>query len=241
MPDTITDVKPGSSTGGVNGGSPSQDDLVKVKGDYERLKGAMASLQAEHSANKDKLERLEALEEQFGELSKAQEAEKNRLLKKEDNIDAEIDELRGRREARAWFEQQKRELEKTKKEASTEGKMEALRELAADFLEDKAEEHSTKENPFSVKDLVKQLKKYSIEYTDKNPYRLVTLAYRDWKKAQDDKAEDEKKKSADLSQEDVGRLARESTSSDLLKKNGDLSNNERVALREKLGIMHKPR
>lgn len=245
MPDSITDVKPDSSTGGVNVESPPTDELAKTKADNERLKGALSSLQAERDDMRARLDRLDELEAKYGELSARQEAERRRLERGADTVEEQIEELRRMPQAKPWFTHLDRELAKATETSVNRAASMASVERAADFLEEMAEELAETEEhkEMSVEKLLKLIKPYMGQFEKNSPYLKTKKAVKAWKEAdayrKEKAAADKKRAEASLSKEDGGRQARESSAQEIINKNGSLSVEEKAALREKLGIVQR--
>lgn len=242
MPTETQDVKPESSPGSVKDGSQPSDELAKIKADNERLKSVVNTLQSERDEVRDRLDKFEEIEKRR-ELSAREEAERRKLERKEDNIDDQIDELRRKPEAKPWFTHLERELTKLKGIAANE----ALTMMAADSLERFARQLSKEEDFKGMTDekLWKLIKPYASQFDSKSPVLRVEYAYEAWKDAEafkKEKAEAAKKKAeAENTREDGSRIARESSTEDLMNKKGDLSHADKSALREKLGIMQRSR
>ena len=239
-----TDVKDSSTNGVKDNGSPTVEQLLaNAKAENERKQTEIQSLRSEKQSVADELAELREVKKQYGVLTARQEAQKRQLLGEQETIDSQINTLKQKPEAQAWFEQQRRELEKTAKETKESAKMEALTELAVDFLMDKAEELAEKEEfkDLDHKTLFKKIKPFLTDYQEETPYRRTKLAFRDWLKSVENKAKDAErsKKEAEeaASRENNGRNARDNNASvDDLIKSGN-----RATAREKLGIMTRPK
>lgn len=239
MPGETQDVKSASSTDSVKvAPQATGDELASVKSENERFKGVISTLQAERDEARSRLDELNEKDR----LSTQERLERQQLMRKDDTYDDMIEELRRKPEAKPWFKHVEKELSKLKQEtdkaakvAEQNGKTGALMELAADYVEDMAEKEGIKSSDF-----LKSLKPHLSQFDDKNPYRRTQLAYKSWQEAQSLKKErDElaKAKAALETREDGGRMSRESSAEDLIKKKGDLDVSEKSLLREKLGIM----
>ena len=240
MPDQIKVVKPGSSAGGVNVDSPSTDDLAKVKADNERMKGALASLQTERDEAREEIQKFRAIEERR-ELTAREEKLKRDAQSDLGDLDEQIGKLRSDPGNKVFFKWLEREFSNSVTQGVSKATMETLTELAADFLEEKAEELSlTEEFKDMTEDkLFKGLKVHFGKFEKKNPFMKIKKAFREWKAEQEFKKEKAElaieKARLNGSQESGGRMSRADTLQDAVKA-GD-----RARQRELLGISHKPR
>ena len=237
----------GVKTSAPDGSSKAQSDEGKIpyeelakrydheKKERERMGGALQSLQSERDEIAERLEKLETIEERR-ELTAREEAEKLRLESGHESIEDQIESLKRNPKAKPWMTHLERELSRATKTASNE----ALVVLAGDFLEESAEELSGDEEYKGMTDekLLKLIKPYFGQFETKSVLRKTKLAFKAWKEDvafRKDKQEIAKKKAAESStREGDGRLARESSTQELLGKKGSLEGSERSALREKL-------
>src|SRR3990167_3487278 len=238
MPDQIRDVKPGSSAGGVNGDSPSTNDLEKSKAEIERMKGALSSLQAERDEARTEIQKFKAIEERR-ELTAREEAAKRAAQSDLGDLDEQIGKLRSDPNNKVFFKWLEREFSKSVTQGVSKATMETLTELAADFLEEKVEELSLTEEFKDITEdkLFKEMKAHFGKFEKKNPFMKIKKAFREWKAEQEfkkEKAELAREKARlNGSQESGGRMSRADTLQDAVKA-GD-----RTKQRELLGISHK--
>lgn len=251
MPEPIKDVKPASSTGDVKVESSPTDDLAKTKADNERLKGALSSLQGERDEIKSRLEKLEEIEVRYGELTARQEVERKRLERGQDTIEGQIEAwrknlLQKNPDAENWFTDIELKLTKATKTASDLATSQASIERAGELLEEFSEELSETEEykGMTEEKLLKLLRPFMGQFDTKSPYLKTKKAFKAWKAdtAYRKEQTDAKKKEAEksLSSENGGRSPRESTAQEIFDKK-EMSTNDKVLLREKLGINHRPR
>lgn len=218
--------------------------FANEKKETDRMKGALASLQSERDEIRERLDELEAIETKR-ELSLKEEAERNRLQKGEISLEDQIEDLKRKPEAKPWFSHLENEIKKTTKIASEQGRIDALTELAADFLEEQAEELSEKKDEsgeFLYKNmtdekLYKELKPFFSQFENKNPYMRVKKAFKAWISHQNflkEKSTLEREKALFASSRENGtRLSRANNLDDAIK-SGD-----KATQREMLGIMHR--
>ena len=93
--------------------------------------------------------------------------------------------------------------------------------------------------------LLKLMRPYMAQFETKSAPRKTKLAFKAWQEVETykrEKSEAAKKKAEEgLSPEGKERVARETSATELLNKKGSLDIGEKSSLREKLGIMQKPR
>src|SRR3990167_4453468 len=164
----IEEASPASKNGANDGDSPSPDEL---KAENKRKAEKIASLETEIKADRARLAKLEAIEEQR-ELTAREEREKAVL---KDDVGEEAKKLREMKETQPWIKISKDEA----KEASTDAVLNNEIERSNDFLEDMASD-----NKMEVEQFAKEIRKFSSPYMNKRPERRTVLAYRDWQKAQ---------------------------------------------------------
>ena len=245
MPDPNKDVKLDPSSSSVKGGSqPLEELLAKAQADNERMKGALASLQSERDEMRGRLGELEEIEDKR-ELSRKEEAERLKLQRGQSSIEDQIEELKHKPEAKPWMTHLEREVVKASKLGAEQGRMDALTELAADFLEEAAEELSSKKDDngkelyagLTEQKLLKELKPYLGQFENKNPYMKVKKAYKAWLAHNEylrEKDEIVKAKAELNSSKENGTRTPRATNLDDAVKAGD-----RATQRELLGIMHR--
>ena len=242
-------VKPAAPAGVLNPSDEGkipyeklQEMYAKEKKESERMKGALESLQGERDEIQSRVEELEGIEERR-ELTAREEAEKRRLQTGGNDLDSQINELKRNPANEVFFKYMDREinsrLERAARIAEENGKVGALTELATDFIEDAAEQLASKDDfkGMTTKKLLGELRPFLSMFDEKNRYRRVQLAFKEWQKHQElaSKRDSITKREAELnaSLENGGRLSRNTTVED------DLKVGDRASAREKLGIMHR--
>ena len=237
-----TDVKPDSSTdkggsqsppdGGTRQQETAEQKLARYESENKRKQEEIVSLRAERDEVKERLGRLETIE-QRRDLTAREEAEKRKLSRTEDSLDDEINQMKAKPENSTFFKWIERENRKAIEEGESRGVIKTLTELGADFVEEMAEVEGLE----SADALFKKIKSEMPESSKYNPFMRVKKAYKAWKDKQaflKDKDEVLKKKAElEQSREGAGRMSRTDNLDDAIKA-GD-----RGRQRELLGIQNR--